>query len=203
MATTVADVATCWSFLLGRDVPEPRIAGMAVGLLTRPRSVGDGNRAPESSIAEVWVEQLERLGASVVRTQVPEPEADTWPLFFHEALWSHRATYPARVEEYTDNVRTKLEAAERIPSDDVAAAYAALERWRRYRPEVDLYVAPCVAIDIPPEDCDEFEARITLPPWLRWVNLIGWAALAIGNLQLIAPADETVLAAGLAWERGS
>jgi hypothetical protein len=37
---------------------------------------------------------------------------------------------------------------------------------------------------------------------LRWVNLIGWAGLAIGNLHLIAPMDETVLAAGLAWERG-
>ena len=37
---------------------------------------------------------------------------------------------------------------------------------------------------------------------MRWVNLLGWSALAIGNLQLIAPADETVLAAGLAWERG-
>jgi hypothetical protein len=34
------------------------------------------------------------------------------------------------------------------------------------------------------------------------VNLIGWAGLAIGGLQLVAPGDETVLAAGLALERG-
>ena len=33
------------------------------------------------------------------------------------------------------------------------------------------------------------------------MNLIGWAGLAIGNMQLIAPRDEIVLAAGLAWER--
>jgi len=32
------------------------------------------------------------------------------------------------------------------------------------------------------------------------VNLTGWAGLAIGNMQLIAPRDEVVLAAGLAWE---
>ena len=38
---------------------------------------------------------------------------------------------------------------------------------------------------------------------MRWVNLIGWAGLAIGNMQLIAPTDEVVLAAGLAWERGA
>ena len=41
--------------------------------------------------------------------------------------------------------------------------------------------------------------RLRFSEFLRWVNLIGWAGLAIGNLQLIAPHDETVLAAGLAW----
>jgi hypothetical protein len=41
-----------------------------------------------------------------------------------------------------------------------------------------------------------------LTAFTRPINLLGWAGLAIGDLQLIAPADETVLAAGLAWERG-
>ena len=41
--------------------------------------------------------------------------------------------------------------------------------------------------------------RLRFSEFRRWVNLIGWAGLAIGNLQLIAPCDETVLAAGLAW----
>jgi hypothetical protein len=41
-----------------------------------------------------------------------------------------------------------------------------------------------------------------LTAFTRPVNLLGWAGLAIGDLQLIAPNDETVLAAGLAWERG-
>jgi hypothetical protein len=44
------------------------------------------------------------------------------------------------------------------------------------------------------------DVRFQLSANLRWVNLIGWAGLAIGNLQLVAPHDETVLAAGLAWE---
>jgi hypothetical protein len=98
--------------------------------------------------------------------------------------------------------RTKLEIAQRVDPDDIAVAYRALEEWRRYEPEVDLYVSPCVAIGLPPEDCDELEVRLPFSSFLRWVNLIGWAGLAIGNLQLIAPRDETVLAAGLAWERG-
>ncbi len=44
--------------------------------------------------------------------------------------------------------------------------------------------------------------RIALAAFMRWVNLIGWAGLAVGNVQFIAPRDEVVLAAGLAWERG-
>jgi hypothetical protein len=99
-------------------------------------------------------------------------------------------------------MRVKLDAAQRVAADDVAAAYRAIEEWRRYEPEVDLYVSPCVAIALPPEDVDELEIRLPLSSFLRWVNLVGWAGLAIGNMQLVAPDDEVVLAAGLAWERG-
>jgi Asp-tRNA(Asn)/Glu-tRNA(Gln) amidotransferase A subunit family amidase len=202
MARTVADVALMWSVLSGRAVPEPRLAGLTVGLLTRPPSVGGGTVPDESLAAEAFVERLEQLGARVVPASIPEPRANTWPLFFHEAAESHRATFPSRADEYSDNCRTKLELAQQVPADDVSAAYAAVEEWRRYEPEVDLYASPVVAIDLPPEDCDELEVRIPFTAFLRPFNLLGWAGLAIGNLQLIAPRDETVLAAGLAWERG-
>lgn len=201
MARTVADTALMWSALTGRPVPEPRLEGLTVGLITRPPSVGDGRRPAESRAAEQFVEPLERLGARVVAAAIPEPEANTWPLFFHEAARSHRETFPARADEYSDNVRTKLELAERVSPDEVDAAYRALETWRRYEPEVDLFVSPCVAIDVPPEDCDELEVRIPFSAFLRPINLLGWAALAIANMHLVAPDDETVLAAGLAWER--
>ena len=56
--------------------------------------------------------------------------------------------------------------------------------------------------DLPDENVDERDVRFPLSAFVRWVNLVGWAGLAIGNLQLIAPSDETVLAAGLAWEQG-
>jgi hypothetical protein len=46
------------------------------------------------------------------------------------------------------------------------------------------------------------ELRATLPAFLRPINFLGWAGLAIGELQFVAPTDEMVLAAGLAWERG-
>ena len=100
-------------------------------------------------------------------------------------------------------MRAKLEIAQRGRSRRRSRSRARRSRaWRRYEPEVDLYVSPCVAIDLPPEDCNELDVRIGLAAFLRWVNLIGWAGLAIGNLQFVAPRDEVVLAAGLAWERG-
>ena len=168
----------------------------------RRPGVGDGKSEPGSDLAEGYVDQLHRLGARVVEATVPDPVANTWPIFFHEAAESHVGLFPERAEEYGDNVRAKLEIAQRVESGKVAIARDALAAWRLYEPEVDLYVSPCVAIDLPPEDCNELDVRIGLAAFLRWVNLIGWAGLAIGNLQFIAPRDEVVLAAGLAWERG-
>jgi Asp-tRNA(Asn)/Glu-tRNA(Gln) amidotransferase A subunit family amidase len=202
MARTVADVALAWSVLSQKPAPEPRLAGLTVGLLTRPPSVGGGTRPDESLAGEEYVARLEELGARVVPATIPGPAANTWPLFFHEAAESHRATFPARAAEYGDNCRTKLELAQQVDPGEVEEAYRAIRDWRRYPPDVDLYVSPVVPIDLPPEDCDELEVRIPFSAFLRPFNLIGWAALAIGNLQLIAPRDETVLAAGLAWERG-
>ena len=201
MGRSVADVALLWSVLAGRPVPEPRLGGLTVGLLRQPPGIGDGRRTERSDAAEAWVADLQRLGARVVEARVPEPTANTWPQFQHEALRSHAATFPDRADEYGDVMRTKLEAARRAEPAAIEAAYRAIEEWRRYRPDVDLYVSPCYAIELPPEDADELEVRLPLTSFLRWVNLTGWAGLAIGNMQLVAPHDETVLAAGLAWER--
>jgi aspartyl-tRNA(Asn)/glutamyl-tRNA(Gln) amidotransferase subunit A len=200
MATTVARVATMWSVLTGEAVPAPRLAGLRVGLLTRPPSVG-GPALPENHAAEAYVEQLEAVGAEVVEASIPEPRDDTWPLFFHEAAESHSATFPLRADEYGDNVRAKLELAQTVDPDEVTRARAAVAEWRTHRPDVDLFVAPVIGAEVPPVDCDELEVRIPLTAFLRPFNVLGWAALAIGDLQLIAPRDESVLAAGLAWER--
>jgi Asp-tRNA(Asn)/Glu-tRNA(Gln) amidotransferase A subunit family amidase len=203
MARSVADVALMWSVLTGRPAPEPRLAGLTIGVLRQPPGIGDGRPTERSDLAEAWVPELERQGALVVEARLPEPAASTWPQFEHEAAQSHAATFPSRADEYGEVIRAKLEAAQRVRADEVAAAYGAIEEWRRYEPEVDLYVSPCYAVELPLEDADELEVRLPLTSFLRWVNLIGWAGLAIGNLQLIAPTDEVVLAAGLAWERST
>lgn len=202
MGRSVEDVALLWSVMTGDPVPEPRLDGLTVGLLRQPPGIGDGRPTETSDAAEARVGELERLGARVVEAGVPSATADTWPFFQHEAREAHRATYPARVEDYGALMRTKLDAAWRATDEAIAAGRRAVEEWRRYQPDVDLYVSPCIGIDLPPEDADELEVRLPLSSFLRWVNLVGWAGLAIGNLQLVAPHDEIVLAAGLAWERG-
>lgn len=202
LARTVQDVAALWSVLAGRAVPEPRLAGLRVGLLRQAPDLADGRETETSDAAEQWVGRLEQLGAQVVEAAIPAPPADTWPVFQHEAIRSHAATFPSRADEYGSAIRAKLEAAHRVRPDAVTEGYRSLLAWRQLVPDVDLYLCPCVAIDWPPEDVDELEVRLPLSSFLRWVNLLGWAGLAIGNLQLVAPLDETVLAAGLAWERG-
>src|SRR5205823_13148281 len=113
MARTVAEVAAAWSVLAGARVPEPRLVGSTVGLLTKPPSVG-GPAPADNAAAEQYVERLEQLGARVLPAEIPEPAADTWPPFFHEAAESHRATFPERAVEYGENVRAKLEHAQTI-----------------------------------------------------------------------------------------
>jgi Asp-tRNA(Asn)/Glu-tRNA(Gln) amidotransferase A subunit family amidase len=199
MARTVEEVALAWSVLAAAPIPEPRLAGLTVGLLTTPPSVG-GPALPENRAAEQYVEKLEQLGATVVEATIPEPVDDTWPLFFHEAAESHRTTFPERAADYGDNVRSKLQHAQTVEPAAVARARDAVRRWREYTPPVDLYVAPVLGVDLPPVDCNELEVRIALTAFLRPFNILGWAALAIGDLQLVAPRDEVGLAAGLAWE---
>ena len=202
MARSVEDVALMWSVLTERSVPEPRLDGLTVGLLRQPPGIGDGRVTERSDAAEARVADLERLGARVVEARIPDATANTWPQFQHEALQSHAATFPSRADEYGELMQKKLRAAQRATPEEVDAAYRAIEEWRAYEPEVDLYVSPCYAVELPPEDADELEVRLPLTSFLRWTNLTGWAGLAIGNMQFVAPHDEVVLAAGLAWERG-
>jgi aspartyl-tRNA(Asn)/glutamyl-tRNA(Gln) amidotransferase subunit A len=201
MARTVADTAALWSVLSGRVVPEPGLDGRTVGVLRRAPRLGDGRETETSDEVDAWAARLESLGARVVETEIPPPRADTWPVFLHEAGRAHAETFPPRAEDYGEVIRAKLETTLRVQADAVDDAYRALHEWRRFEPDVDLYVCPCVAVDWPAEDADELELRLPFSSFTRWVNLLGWAGLAIGNLQLVAPGDETVLAAGLAWER--
>ena len=94
-------------------------------------------------------------------------------------------------------MRAKLEHAQAVdPAEVERARSRGARRGGRYRPEVDLYVAPVLGVEVPPVDCDELDVRIPATAFLRPFNVLGWAAIAIGDLQFVAPRDEVVLAAG-------
>ena len=96
MARTVEDAAALWSVLSQTPVPEPRLAGLTIGLLRQSPGIGDGRTTERSDAAEEWVPILEGLGARVVEATIPDATWDTWPVFLHEAARSHAATYPSR-----------------------------------------------------------------------------------------------------------
>ena len=134
-----------WSVLTGRPVAGAAARGAhgraAPAAARNRRRAGD--RA--SDAAEAWVADLERLGARVVEARIPEPTANTWPQFQHEALQSHAATFPSRADEYGDADAEEAAGCAAATPEEIEAAYRAIEEWRRYEPEVDLYVSPCYA----------------------------------------------------------
>src|SRR5918994_4405277 len=105
LARTVHDAAALWSVLTGRSIPKPRLAGLRVGLLRQAPNLADGRETETSDAAEQWVGRLEQLGARVVEGAIPAPPSDTWPVFQHEAIRSHAATFPSRADEYGTAIR--------------------------------------------------------------------------------------------------
>ena len=206
MAATVADCALAYSVLTREPIPEPRLAGLTVGVLTHRPWVGPPTGEPErDERALLAAARLEALGARVLETELPIPEADTWPVFYAEAAESHRETFPARRDDYGPTIRAKLDEAQDVHPDALAAARAALVSWReraKQEPDVDLFVSPTLGVsEIPPSDVDELEIRLNFSAYTRAFSYLGWPAIAIGDLQLAGRDDTTVLAAALACEQ--
>ena len=105
----------------GRGRPDGRPAAPASR--HRRRAADGAERRADRGHASSSARRTRRGGARA------GPGADTWPLFLHEAAGSH-AVRSRRADEYGAVMRTKLEAAG-VGADAVAAAYRAVERWRR------------------------------------------------------------------------
>lgn len=196
MARSAADCALAWSVFSGEPVPEPKLDGKRIGVLKRLPSLG-GDDAGELD------PRADRLGDAEVT--IPVPEADIWPVFYAEAAESHRATYPARAGEYGPVIRAKLEIAQGTLEQPqlIAAAYGALESWRRAastEPAVDVVVSPVLGVsELPTIDTHEEEFRIPFSAYTRVFSFLGWPAIALGEVQLAARDMRTLLEAALAW----
>jgi aspartyl-tRNA(Asn)/glutamyl-tRNA(Gln) amidotransferase subunit A len=206
MARTVADCALAHAILTGIDVPGPRLAGLCVGVLAaRPDVAGADEAESRDPRAEAVAERLRAAGADVREVALPRPPGDTWPVFLSDAAAAHTATFPARRDEYGPTIRAKLDAAVRVRPAERAAGLAALASWRSSaasEPPVDLVASPALGLaELPAIGTDELEIRLPFSAYARAFSLLGWPAIALGDLQLAGRRADVVIAAALALER--
>jgi aspartyl-tRNA(Asn)/glutamyl-tRNA(Gln) amidotransferase subunit A len=206
MARTVAGCALAHAVLTGTQVPEPRVRGLRVGVLAAlPDVTGTAARASRDPRAEAVAARLGALGAEVREVELPPPPGDTWPVFLSDAAAAHRATFPARRDEYGPTIRAKLDTALAVTAAEREQALSALRAWRartRDEPAVDLLASPTLGLaELPPVGVDELEVRLALSAYTRPFNLLGWPAIALGELQLAGRDADVVIGAALALER--
>jgi aspartyl-tRNA(Asn)/glutamyl-tRNA(Gln) amidotransferase subunit A len=206
MARTVADCARAYAVLTATDVPEPRLRGLRLGVLTAYPRLGpadaEGAR-DERALADA--EQLRALGAHVEEVRLPVPEADTWAVFYADAAAAHAATFPSRRDEYGPVIRAKLEHAATVTAAEVDTGHRALRSWRARaatEPAVDLVLSPTLGLaELPPAGIHELEVRMPFSAYTRAFSYLGWPAIAIGGLQLAGRDPAVVIAAALVLER--
>lgn len=168
MARTPADAALLMQAVAGLDSADPAtagspraepppdagegLAGMRVGLCPDLHPV---RLAPDIQDAfEAAVSAAEMLGAQLVETRLPEADRayETFGVIQRaEALFTHTRAglFPARRDEYGEDVRARLELATTVTLPDYLAASAERERLRagfhRVFREVDLLLTPVSA----------------------------------------------------------
>jgi aspartyl-tRNA(Asn)/glutamyl-tRNA(Gln) amidotransferase subunit A len=174
----------------------------------------------------VWAEHAEPLVAQRVaeaaerfpharRLEVPLPKG-LMEAFMREAGDVHRELFEEHADEYSDNVRAKLERCLAVTDAEYERAAAARERYRDRLLEltagVDLLLSPTLVCVAPRTGQDELALRGTLTRLTFPFNATGWPALALpcgaaedglpASVQLAAPPgeDARVLAAGAALE---
>lgn len=204
MARTVGDCALAYSILTGAPVPEARIAGLRVGVLTHRPAVGPDGDTEQDDRALEHVALLEELGARVTEVELPVPEADTWAVFYADAAESHRATFPARRDEYGATIRAKLDDAQAIDPEAVEAGRRALSAWRAgaaSEPQVDLVLSPTLGVrELPRAGADELRIRVHFSAYTRVFSYLGWPAVALGGVQLAGRDAQVVISAAIALE---
>jgi amidase len=240
MTRRVADAAALLGVIAGHDPHDPTsshqpvpdylawLEGEARGLRlgVDERFIGDGVHPEVRAAVLRAVAQLTALGLEPVAVTVPtlEPQAmmDAWStLCAADAADAHRATWPARADEYGP-FRQWLEFAETRCAADYAAAHALRLEYAGQIAglftQIDLlacpampYVAPVIGADaLPLPDATYVRPRFTYPfnfsnnPTLTQTCGFTAEGLPIA-LQLVGPhfGEETLLRVGHAYERAT
>jgi aspartyl-tRNA(Asn)/glutamyl-tRNA(Gln) amidotransferase subunit A len=190
MARTMEECALALEVLAGLPRPEPRLAGLRVGVLE-----------PFADLA-----RLEASGAHCEEAVLPAWE-HALPIFAAECAYTHRELFAARRDEYSPDLQRKMAPGFELTAVEYRALWDEVEAWRvRCAQELpyDVLVAPTMPCELPrveEDETPEYRARVTST--VRPYNWLGWpAATTRDGLMLAGRSDETVLAAALAWEAG-
>jgi aspartyl-tRNA(Asn)/glutamyl-tRNA(Gln) amidotransferase subunit A len=184
MARSVRDCAVVYAVLSGREIPNPTLSGIRVGVLA-PAEIEDA---------------LADLGALVQEVTLPVPAGDPAVVFHAECAITHAAWFPAQRELYGPDLQVKLDDALRVSTADHERGRRALLEFRAMactQLAVDVILSPTIAIEPPPVDCWEPDVRLDLVRYTRPFNFLGWPAIAIGNVQIAGRDDATVLGVAL------
>jgi aspartyl-tRNA(Asn)/glutamyl-tRNA(Gln) amidotransferase subunit A len=149
--------------------------------------------------------------------EFPLPEGIA-AVFMREVAESHLGLFPARADDYGENVRAKLERCVRVTDAEYEVELRRREEYRERAAQamegLDLLVTPTLAFVAPHAFDDDREIRDAVLRLTYPFNVLGWPALAQpcgpaehglpASAQLVAPAgeDARVLAAGAVLERG-
>ena len=243
LARSVSDAAILLGLLAGQDPLDPtssahRVEKFSAALrqplrkfrLGRARDYfwekldGEVRQATEAAVRD-----LEKHGATVRDIRLPHigesPDAAT-DVALAETRYGHELAgyFPAHAAEYSEEVRGRVEAGEKVPATRYIAA---LDLQKRLRAEfdaafqeVDAIVAPTVSVPAPPIGADHVEVngeevplRTALLGMNRPANFTGHPAISVPcgftraglpiGLQLIGRSfdEATLLRIALAYER--
>jgi Asp-tRNA(Asn)/Glu-tRNA(Gln) amidotransferase A subunit family amidase len=191
MASTVGDCAELWAVLTRTAVPaaiDPR--GLTVGVVEDAPFAGE----------------LERAAARLRPVTIPDAIYRPFrTLLASRAAATHAQTFPRDATRYGRDVRTKLLAGLALSKEDVDAARVELSRVRTaflsQIADVDLIVSRTLGSRVPPAGADDLAVRDGLGRLTIPASAFDLAALAIGDLQLMATDERLLLGVGRWWEQ--
>lgn len=242
MARNVADAAILLGVIAGRDPKDPSASAIKVDdyyaalrkplrkfRIGRPKEYFWEKLEPEiRQILENALDDFQRHGAVLSEIPLPfvgESMGSATNIALAEGRHEHEKAgfFPARADEYSDEVRKRLEAGASVSALQYLAALDAQKRLRAEFDEafqyVDAIVAPVVPFDAPPIGADvvplgdeQVEVRGALVGLSRPADLTGHPAISIPcgftlegmpvGLQLIGRTfdETTLLRIALAYE---
>lgn len=157
----------------------------------------DVNRLRIAATTESLVSLLIRVGIEATLIDAPSPPTECAFILPFEAWAIHEDLISHFAHDYDPNVLGKLRQGSRVSESDYENATAAMKLWRQQTmrtKQYDVIIGPVLGIPIPLADVNEIEIRDEFGRNTRWVNLLGWAAVAIGSVQVAGPSDWEVLA---------